>query len=112
MRLELCIDEQEGIDQCAVITTKPDLNFLTRYFACVFERAGFLLYVVNRHLNYTGRSAFLSQKYRQFYSLNSALFCYPPNSRINVFVLLTSLAPIYPALLLCKKKKNLKLKYF
>lgn len=73
MRLEVCINEEEGIVQCAVITTKPNLNFLNLYFACVFECANFLLYVVNRHLNCTGRSVFLSQKYRQFYSLNSAL---------------------------------------
>lgn len=111
MRLEVCINEQEGIDQYAVITTKPDLNFLTRYFACVFECADFLLYVVNRHLNCTSRSVFLSQKYRQFYSLNSALFCYPPNSCVNFLVLLTFLAPIYPAVPLCRKKK-LKLKCF
>lgn len=73
MRLEACIIEQEGVDQYAVITTKPNLDFLTWYFACVFECANFLLYVVNRHLNCTGRSVFLSQKYRQFYSLNSVL---------------------------------------
>lgn len=60
MRLEVCINEQEGIDQCAVITTKPDLNFLTVFCLCIC--ADFLRYVVNRHLNCTSRSVFLSQK--------------------------------------------------
>lgn len=73
MRLEVCINEQDGTDQCAVIIIKPNLNFLNQYFACIFECANFLLCAVNRHRNCTGTCVFLSQKYRQFYSLNRAV---------------------------------------